>query len=97
MIYDFQEDGFQGLMLRDEAERYDELLNMGKMKPACDISIEDSLRYVTRFGIPFEERWPLGTNRSEGDNWGQQGFPYVDINSLFTVFYPIIIPPELAR
>ncbi|KAM1098997.1 hypothetical protein TB1_005647 [Malus domestica] len=67
MIYDFQEDYFQGLMLRDEAERYDELLNMGKMKPACDISIEDSLRYVTRFGIPFEERWPLGTNRSEGD------------------------------
>ncbi|RXH85209.1 hypothetical protein DVH24_041977 [Malus domestica] len=46
-----EEDGFQGLMLRDEAERYDELLNMGKMKPDCDISIEDSLRYVTRFGI----------------------------------------------
>ncbi|KAM0995555.1 hypothetical protein ACFX13_005721 [Malus domestica] len=168
-------------MVRDEAERYDELLNMGKMKPDCDISIEDGLRYVTRFGIPFEERWPLGTNRPEGDlqaykvadysqigakdrvtikhmlrhfplicdmivgpafdnystgiykkeltrrgkirhamvlvgwgvtedgqteywilmnswgdNWGQQGFAYVDINSLSSVFYPIIIPPELA-
>ncbi|KAM1114919.1 hypothetical protein ACFX19_005731 [Malus domestica] len=52
-------------MLRDEVERYDKLLNMGKMKPDCDISIEDSMRYATQFGIPFKERWPLGTNRPE--------------------------------
>ncbi|RXH85208.1 hypothetical protein DVH24_041976 [Malus domestica] len=58
-------EGFQVLMLRDEVERYDKLLNMGKMKLDCDISIEDSLRYATQFGIPFKERWSLGTNRPE--------------------------------
>ncbi|CAN6570967.1 unnamed protein product [Malus baccata var. baccata] len=56
----FDERALKARMDVIKKDREDVLVGMGKMRPDCDISVVDVLRYACRFGLPLEEDWPFG-------------------------------------